>query len=199
MADTKLQMVRRPALEGIAQVGRFGAEKETPGITLSVLPGRSIVSVTARPGQAKSLSALFKKHFGCPLPGQGCLNYRDRIAMHWAGPGHWYIISEDQDLYDKIADRVSDLASLCDQSHGRITLIVSGQYARNVLAKGTPVDIHKSVFKPGNCALTEMAHIAVHFAETSTDDFEVSCYRSFAESLWDWLCEMSLEFGYEVR
>ena len=30
------------------------------------------------------------------------------------------------------------------------------------------------------------------------DAYELSVFRGFAESFWEWLTEMSLEFGYQV-
>jgi methylglutamate dehydrogenase subunit D len=44
-----------------------------------------------------------------------------------------------------------------------------------------------------------MAHIGVHIAQVGPDAFELSLFRGFAESFWEWLGEMSAEFGYEVR
>ena len=44
-----------------------------------------------------------------------------------------------------------------------------------------------------------MAHVGVHIAQVGPDTFELSLFRGFAESLWEWLAEMSGEFGYEVR
>jgi methylglutamate dehydrogenase subunit D len=44
-----------------------------------------------------------------------------------------------------------------------------------------------------------MAHVGVHIAQVGPDAFELSLFRGFAESFWEWLGEMSDEFGYEVR
>ncbi len=43
-----------------------------------------------------------------------------------------------------------------------------------------------------------MAHVGVHIAQVGNDQFELSLFRGFAESFWEWLTEMASEFGYEV-
>ncbi len=185
------------ALTGVAVAGKFGPGK-TKGVQIAVCPPRSVVSVTARKDKSDAVSKLIKKHYGLSVPTTGCSNSNNKMAMHWAGPDQWYVTSTNE-IYDDLVKQLAGVASVVDQSHGRVTLVISGKNVRDVLAKGTPVDLHPTVFKPGNCALTEMAHIAVHIAEISSDEFEVSFYRGFAQSFWEWLTEMSLEFGYEVK
>ncbi len=89
-------------------------------------------------------------------------------------------------------------ASISDQSHGRVVFSLSGPMARHVLTKGTPVDLHPRAFAPGQCAVTQMAHVGVHLAQVGPESYELSLFRGFAENFWEWLTEMALEFGYEV-
>ena len=69
---------------------------------------------------------------------------------------------------------------------------------RQVLCKGTPVDLHESEFEIGKSALTQMAHVGVHLTRTGRDAFEISVFRGFSESFWEWLTEQAEEFGYQV-
>jgi sarcosine oxidase subunit gamma len=43
-----------------------------------------------------------------------------------------------------------------------------------------------------------MAHVGVHLTRVDEDTFELSLFRGFAESFWEWLTLMSEEFGYQV-
>ena len=43
-----------------------------------------------------------------------------------------------------------------------------------------------------------MAHVGVHFTRTGEDAFELSVFRGFAESFWEWLTPQAEEFGYQV-
>ena len=47
--------------------------------------------------------------------------------------------------------------------------------------------------------MTQMAYVGVHLAQVGPDEFELSVFRGFSESFWEWLTEQSAEFGYLVR
>jgi heterotetrameric sarcosine oxidase gamma subunit len=182
--------------------GRFGADKGAPGVVLGVRHPLSIVTIIARKGNAEALSAAMGRHYGvaCPEPGRSAQG--NGLILHWCGAEQWYALAEGGDegaLYREFKARLAGLASCSDQSHGRVVLTVSGLKSRNVLAKGTPVDLHPRVFGPGRCAVTQMAHVGVHLAQVGPDDFELSLFRGFSESFWEWLTEQSAEFGYLVR
>ncbi|NJM30278.1 MAG: sarcosine oxidase subunit gamma [Rhizobiales bacterium] len=174
---------RVSALAGLAKPGRFGADNGAPGVTLSVRHPLSIVTVIARKGKSKLLSEALAKQRG--------------IGVRWAGPDQYFAISEGA-LYGDLKKKLGGLASLSDQSHGRIVIRIEGPKARAVLAKGTPIDLHAGEFPVGKSALTQMAHVGVHVTRVGEDAFELSLFRGFAESFWEWLTLMSEEFGYRV-
>ena len=91
------------------------------------------------------------------------------------------------------------LASVSDQSHGRVVIRVAGAKARDVLAKGTPVDLHPDAFPVGTSAMTQMAHVGVHLTRVAEDAYDLSVFRGFAESFWEWITEQAEEFGYQVK
>lgn len=194
---------RRSPLHRIIRHGRHGADRPGgPGVVLALRHPLSIVTVIARKGKAEVLSETMQRHFGVACPAPGLSAAGERLTLHWCGFEQWYAVAEgwpDGTLYDKLGRRLAGLASLSDQSHGRVMLRISGPRARDVLAKGTPVDLHPRAFGPGRSAATQMAHVGVHLAQVGPDVFELSLFRGFAESFWEWLTEMSAEFGYEVR
>jgi sarcosine oxidase subunit alpha len=193
---------RRSPLDGVIQPGRYGAEHgDAPGVTLAVRHPRSIVTVIARNGQAGAVSATMEEHFGAACPAPGRTETGRGVTIHWSGAEQWFVMADDKaegDLFDQVVGALAECASVSEQSHGRITLSVSGVRARDVLAKGTPVDLHPRVFEVGHCAVTQMAHVGVHIARVGEDAYVLSLFRGFAESFWQWLGEMSEEFGYEV-
>jgi heterotetrameric sarcosine oxidase gamma subunit len=193
---------RRSPLEGVLHPGRHGAEREGgPGVRLALRHPLSILTVIARAGQTEALSAALRRHYGvtCPPPGHSASG--GGLVMHWSGPEQWTVIAEGRNegaLYDEMKARVAGLASIFEQSHGRVVIAVAGPRARDVISKGTPVDLHPRAFGEGRCAVTQMAHVGVHVAQVGPDNFELSLFRGFAESFWEWLTEMAEEFGYEV-
>jgi hypothetical protein len=40
--------------------------------------------------------------------------------------------------------------------------------------------------------------MGVHLTRTGRDAFELSVFRGFSESFWEWLTEQAEEFGYQV-
>lgn len=205
MAEQALQQTlvrRRSPLEGVIRQGRHGAAgTDGPGVRLALRHPISIVSVIARKGKAKALSEAMKKHFGvaCTAPGE-CATGR-KVTVQWCGFEQWFVLADGQPegaLFSDLADKLKGLASVSDQSHGRVVISISGSNARDVISKGTPVDVHPRAFGKGKCAMTQMAHVGVHVSQVGEDAFELSLFRGFVESFWEWLTEMAEEFGYEV-
>ncbi len=169
-------------LADVALQGRFGADKGAPGVELSLRYPESIVTVIARKGKAKALAEALKALRGS--------------QVQWAGADQYYVLGMD---FAKVKEELGKLASCSDQSHGRVIIRIEGPRARQVLAKGTPVDLHPSVFPVGQCAVTQMAHVGVHISHPAKDAFELSVFRGFSESFWEWLTEQAEEFGYQVK
>ena len=44
-----------------------------------------------------------------------------------------------------------------------------------------------------------MAHIGVHLTRIGEDAYDLSVFRGFAESFWQWIAGQAEEFGYEVN
>ncbi len=174
--------VRSLPLCGIATPGRHGADRGAPGVTLSIIHPVSLYTVISRKGQSKIVASALNK-------------LRSATVMS-AGPDQYYVQSDKPlDLKSKL----SAAASVIDQSHGRVIIRISGPKVRAVLAKGTPVDLHAGHFPLGKSAMTQMAHIGVHITRTGDDEFALSVFRGFSESLWEWLKMSSAEYGYQVN
>jgi heterotetrameric sarcosine oxidase gamma subunit len=168
-------------LGDIAIQGRFGADSAAPGITLSVRRSTAIVTVIARKGKAKAVAEALKGWKGA--------------RAQWAGAEQYFVLDKP---FDEVRKKLDGLASCSDQSHGRVIIRIEGPKVCNVLCKGTPVDLHESEFEIGRSALTQMAHVGVHLTRVERDAFELSVFRGFSESFWEWLTEQAEEFGYQV-
>jgi methylglutamate dehydrogenase subunit D len=180
-------MHRVSALQSTAIQGRFGADKGALGVTLSVVHPLAIATVIARNGKSKAL--------------KDALATLKSVDVFWAGPDQYFVQSTTKSetaLYTELKTKLANIASITDQSHGRVTIRISGPKARAVLAKGTPIDLHDDEFPIGKSALTQMAHVGVHLTRTGKDEFTVSVFRGFSESFWEWLTSQAAEFGYQV-
>jgi heterotetrameric sarcosine oxidase gamma subunit len=181
---TDRHFTRVSPLRDIAVQGRFGAAKGAPGVSFSIRHPLSIVTVIARAGQGEATAAALKGY-----------------AAQWAGPDQYFVLAEGRGegaLYRELKARLSGIASVTDQSHGRVILRISGAKARAVLAKGTPVDLHPDAFPVGKSALTQMAHVGIHLTRVGDDVFDLSVFRGLSESFWEWITGQAGEYGYQV-
>ena len=175
-------------LADVAIQGRFGADRGAPGVEFRVRHPLSILTVIARKGSAKAVAAAIDGLKGA--------------TVQWAGPDQYFVTAEGRGegaLHAQVKASLGGDGSVSEQSHGRVIIRISGPRARNVLAKGTPVDLHPDEFPLGKSALTQMAHVGVHLSRVGEDDFDLSVFRGFAESFWEWITEQAEEFGYQVK
>ena len=153
----------------------------------------TIASFAAAKGRVQALIGAIREAYGVELP-----RHPDRVIGHgiafvWAGPDQWLAIAdrtERCDLEQELKPRLAGLASVVDQSDGRVVVRVSGSLARKVLAKGIPVDLHARSFGVNAVAITHASHIGVVIWQLDdVPTFEMAMFRSFADSFTHWLLE----------
>ena len=130
-------------------------------------------------------------------------SHADRIGIVWAGFGQWLVVAQDRQQGAELRESFDGLAATADQSAGRAMLRIGGPRARDALAKGCPIDLHDSVFAPGDVALTSIAHVPVHLwrsddgATPRSPAFDAVVPRSMVGSFWSWFSASAAEFGCE--
>jgi sarcosine oxidase subunit gamma len=82
-----------------------------------------------------------------------------------------------------------------DVSDARAVFRLTGAAAREVLAKGAPVDLSRGAFALGDFRRTRLGQVAVAFGEVKTDPevFELICFRSVAGYVFEWLTTSARE------
>jgi len=168
---------------------------------LTVVPRENLTMASFAPcaGKRAALSAALHSAYGVELPIEpGRRVEGESIALAWAGPNQWLAMAEradGRDLERELKKALAGLASVVDQSDGRAVVRISGPRARDVLAKGLPIDLHPRTFRPGDVAITHASHIGILF--WMLDDaptYEAAMFRSYAESFSHWLDEAAAEF-----
>ena len=192
---------RRSALSEAYKSGTFGATPEDgPGIQLAERRGLAIMHL-AGPGGDEAFRAAVKGCLGCEMPGipNTTTMAGDRCVL-WLAPTRWLVVStgdEPKDLESVLS--AATTGAVTDVSSGRTVIRVMGRDARQLLAKGCPLDFHTSRFKPGDCAQSILG--AINVLLHATDDgaaIDLYCARGFALSMWEWLTDAAAEFGYRV-
>jgi methylglutamate dehydrogenase subunit D len=195
----------RPALAGVPATGRHGRSDGPAGLVVRERVDLSLASVIARKGEVDALRSLAKRAYGLDLPlaprrVSTLLADARHMAFAWAGPAQWLATRDGLDeLETELVAALGTRAMIAEQGDGRCVLRVSGPNARQVLAKGLPIDLDPRVFKPGDVALSVAAHVNAHLWQLDdAPTYEMSVMRSFAGSFWSWLEASAAEFGYEV-
>jgi sarcosine oxidase, subunit gamma len=130
------------------------------------------------------------------------------VTVLWLGPDRWLVTCPGTDtvfFMSTLREALAEVhAAIVDVSDGRTALRLAGPDARDVLAKGCPLDLHPRAFAAGSCAQTLLAKAAVlvHLVEDdprSGPAFDLYVARSFAHYLWSWLEDAGREYGVQVE
>jgi sarcosine oxidase subunit gamma len=190
------------ALAGIALPGRHGRPDGAPGVVVRELPSAGLATVTARKGRSAELIAAAEAAFGVALPTTPRRVESGGLAFAWSGPERWlaHAASEPPGGMEALLARALGAhAAIVDQSHARVLLCVSGPCVRDALARGVAIDLHPAAFKPGDTAVTAIAHIHVQlWQRDDAPSYVLGVARSLAGSLWDWLAASAAEHGLEL-
>ena len=198
--SSKLQSVS--GLAGLATPGRYGKRDGRAGVTIAERAGLGLATVAARKGEARALQDRVREAYGVDLPqGSRIVAGRD-VSFIGYGPGQWLAVSEvlaNETLARDLAERVKGLASISDQSSGRTVIRLSGTHARDVLAKGLPIDLDPRAFPLGSAATSTISLMGIQLWQADdTRSYDIAVFRSLSESFWRWLTASAAEFGYEV-
>lgn len=190
MSDSKESTLqaRELAVANNEARGRFGAGTENPGSEVSVLSAVSTVLVIARRRKKRQLEEAVSQLEG--------------MDVRWAGAEQFFVVAtgvDEGETERKVRAKVGDVASVVDQSHGRVVFQIKGPRAREILSKGTPVDLRDERFPVGKSVMTQIAHVGAHVTRVSTDVYQVSVFRGFSESFMDWIKTHSLAYGVTIN
>jgi sarcosine oxidase subunit gamma len=200
MSDLKLHA--RSPLDDLARPGRFGAGVQNPGLVIEERTDLALATLIARRGETQNLKRAISAAFGLPLPEGSYVVTKNDVSFAGIGVGKWLATAEGSaavDYVSKLREHLMALASIADQSDGRVVLRLSGERVCEVLAKGIPLDLHPRKFKVDDIASTMISQMGVQIQQL--DDrptFQLMAFRSLASSLLSWLTKSAAQFGYEI-
>lgn len=134
---------------------------------------------------------------GVTLPATNMTDSAGECTALGLGPNEWLIVSVNDDesrLAELKAALAGHFANVVRLSSGQTLITVGGERAADLLAKGTPLDLHVQAFPVGRCAQTVLAKAGVLIHRVNVNAFDVVVRRSFADYLWQWLEDAALEF-----
>ncbi len=162
------------------------AETSTGNAAVTLPPHRSIASIAA----FKDCLTPLQHALGLTLPPPGKQSRHNAVLYLWTGPEKFLAVADNEvpDFDITLAQTANGLAAITDQSDGRTILQITGPAARDALAKLLPIDLHPSSFPIDATAATLAGHIPIQIWR-SLEGFELSCFRSYAETLYKALVE----------
>ena len=157
---------------------------------------------------SRSFMAAVGRVLDIVLPTDACTSTaKGDLAALWLGPDAWLLTCPPGDVAFFVNSLREALEgehhALTDVTDGRVSFRLAGPSARDVLAKGCPLDLHPRVFGAGRCASSRLAKAAVliHLIdEDAAADpvFDLYVARSFARYLFAWLEDAGREYGVQV-
>jgi sarcosine oxidase subunit gamma len=185
----------QPAVDAAARGVRLG-ERPLGKIALRGDPG------------ARSFMAAVGRALDLLLPNEpNSTSGKGNLSALWQGPDAGLVTCLAADVgarIDKLEKALGDVhAAVTDVSDGQTALRLAGPSARELLAKGCPLDLHPRALPVGSCAQTLLAKASVLIHLVADDpqggpSFDLYVGRSFAPYLWAWLEDAGREYGVQV-
>jgi sarcosine oxidase, subunit gamma len=197
------ETARRSALTGVLEPGIFGANAQQPEVTLAERRPAPLLRLFAAVNDSDFESVVHSMTGLQPPRVPNTATASDGRALLWLAPRQWLLVCDGEQIatgeqqLQAALDRTG--ATVVDVSHAYLAIIVSGEHARDVLAKGVPIDIDPVAFQVGACAQTLLTDINVLLYAREAQALNLYVGRSYAASLWEWLCASAAEFGYRVE
>jgi sarcosine oxidase subunit gamma len=121
-------------------------------------------------------------------------------SVLWLGPDEFLIVTEPGGEALLMATLSTALrgrrGAVVDVSDSRTIIALSGSRARDLLAKGSGLDLHQRSFAPGQCAQSFLAKVKITLVQIDDlPSYHIIVERSVAEYLYLWLADAALEFS----
>jgi len=136
---------------------------------------------------SKTLQKVCTDVTGAQFPAQGQAN----AGLAWMSPDEVLIMVDYTGVaaaLDKIAKGLKGQHHLAvNVSDARAVFALQGPFAREVIAKLAPVDLHPDTFQPGDFRRTRLGQVAAAFWMDGPNQFKVICFRSVAQYTFELL------------
>ncbi|MCC6535677.1 MAG: sarcosine oxidase subunit gamma [Burkholderiales bacterium] len=183
----------------MAELARDDRLRQGAGISIAERPARACIDLRGDVTDARFVHAVESVTDLRP-PSQGLAAASGLLAsLLWLGPDEWLVVSETQasgELCARLRQALRGVhAAVTEVGDARIVYAVAGPNARDVFAKGCPLDLHPRAFRPGQCAQTLLGKVSVLIHQVGQDPaYEVYVARSFADYAWAWLVTAAGEY-----
>lgn len=197
-------VLRRSALAHL-QPTQAAPGAPAPDIALREKPLPALVNLRLDPRETGAANRI-ETALGLALPAMGQSASGGGHVAYRLGPDEFWIATEGAaaELEAKLREALEGVhAAVTEIGEGWAKIEVCGPRARDLLAKGCPLDFHPRVFLAGEVKQSLMAKADCVYrlvADEAAGEavFELTVRRSFADYAWRWLYDAAGEYGASV-
>jgi sarcosine oxidase subunit gamma len=166
-------------------------------ISLREITDRGMIDLRGLTSDAAFMSAAHDVlGFALPTAPRTSASWGD-VKVLWLSVDQWLILSSRAKALELLAMLKTALTGIhalaVDVSEMRAIIRLEGEGCREVLMKGTSLDLLDPEYKPGCCRRMRFAEIAALLNVVEDDVFDVYVFRSYAQYAWDFLCATARE------
>ena len=120
------------------------------------------------------------------------------LYLAWMSPNELLLISKNVNEVIKLKSIIEDLLNgietlVLEVSSSRTIFSIKGSLWRELLAKGTPINLCPNKFNSSSFRRTRLGQVSTAFWMVKIDHIYVVCGRSFEEFFFKWLCNAAEE------
>ena len=187
------------SLQNIHKLGTFGDyenKNENELLKLKEVKNLTIYQIVKYKNSKIDVSKMNLD--GLRLPDPLKVKYNSSTRILWMGPDNWLVISDKKNIFDTFKNDFADKDfAITDLSHSRTIIEIEGNLAKEVIKKGSPLNIND--LGEGDCSnsVFHAITITLDFISDNPQVIRVLALRSFGESLHHSLTDACLEFGFK--
>ena len=138
----------------------------------------------------KDCVSSFSKILGTMLPTKtNTYSKNEKIKVIWLGPDEWLIVSDDDDAFIKLQNKIGNLeASVTDVSENRTIIRIRGKKTYVLLSKFLVLDLEKNLSTDLSCAQTLFVKVPVLLVRNhydGTPEIDIFTNRSHANYIYN--------------
>ena len=164
---------------------------------ISALDQFGMLTVRAEINNRK-FQKIIKDSFKLKVPSRLKISSNKNFFLAWMSPNEIMLIAKNQHEIKSIKSSIeNDLAGLetlvLDVSSSRTIFSVNGYFWRELLAKGSPINLFPSEFNSGSFRRTRLGQVSTAFWMIKEDEIYVLCGQSYKNFFFKWLCNAADE------